>query len=365
VSVSKNGEFIGRFRARLTQDAPLYGIIAALFLSAAILTQLLARAYLLQAVEQYLIVWIILASTGLPPLFIGSHLWKIRKARSSNPLLSTKDPPALPTPEALAGLVLYFALAVFMGSFTTIKTLLPTLNPFWADPLLAHVDRALHFGHDPWRILHPLLGYRTVTQTIELIYEPVWSICIIAVPLFFCVTRRKPAERSRFLTAYLMIWIINGLLVAGLFTSGGPAFYGAITHDTDRFSGLVRYLDVEKQVMFSASWSQHQLWALHAAQSATTGAGISAFPSLHVSMMVLCCLGLWTVSRPLAFALTAVAGVIVVGAIHLGWHYAVDAYAGFILVPSIWWASGRLPALAGLATDRSVYRPMTGQEAAP
>ena len=36
------------------------------------------------------------------------------------------------------------------AAFTLIKTSLPYIVPFYADPYFAQIDQALHFGQDPW-----------------------------------------------------------------------------------------------------------------------------------------------------------------------------------------------------------------------
>lgn len=70
------------------------------------------------------------------------------------------------------------------------------------------------------------------------------------------------------------------------------------------------------------------------------GMGISAFPSMHVSLAFL----FFLVSRRLSFRLgwfaLAYLGVIVLGSIHLGYHYAVDCYAAIIGTYLIWKATG-------------------------
>ena len=46
--------------------------------------------------------------------------------------------------------------------------------------------------------------------------------------------------------------------------------------------------------------------------------------------------------RTLGIAFTTFAGFIVIGSVHLGWHYAIDDYAAIIGTWLIWWAVGRL-----------------------
>ena len=47
--------------------------------------------------------------------------------------------------------------------------------------------------------------------------------------------------------------------------------------------------------------------------------------------------------------------IILLGSVHLGWHYAVDGYVSILAVPMLWWLSGvlvrrlRLPRAEGSA----------------
>ena len=57
------------------------------------------------------------------------------------------------------------------------------------------------------------------------------------------------------------------------------------------------YLSFEGATPLSANWEQHELWSMQQAGLSGVGAGISDFPSLHVSMIVLCCLSLRKINR--------------------------------------------------------------------
>lgn len=199
-----------------------------------------------------------------------------------------------------------------------------------------------------------MLGYHAVTRGVEFVYGPVWLTCYLALVVYFSFTTRDIAHRRHVLLAFLLIWIINGIVLSALFMSGGPAFYGAITHDTSRYANLVKYLSFDS-TLFSAQLEQHKLWALHAAGSSNIGAGISAFPSLHVSMIFLCCFAASKVNRLFTYAAMCIAVVIVSGAVHLGWHYAIGVYVDFILIPAIWWLSGRWAAASMPAAVSEAY----------
>lgn len=346
---------IDALKQRLAQDSLFFVIIAATCLFATSVATLFHRPYLSGIIEQYVFIWTDDGIIGFVAFFALNFVSRAIRERPPHPsALAAHILHSTFRLEYVPSLLCYYALALFMGSFTTVKTILPALNGFWADQSLSSLDRILHFGHDPWRIIQPLLGYHAVTQIIEFVYGPIWMICFLALVMYFSFTARQMEHRRHVLLAFLLVWIINGIILAAIFMSAGPAFYGAVTHDTARYADLVKYLSFDSYTLFSASVEQHALWAFHVTGSSDIGAGISAFPSLHVSMILLCCFAASKVSRLCTYAAMGVAVVIVFGAVHLGWHYAVGIYVDFILVPAIWWLSGRwaaasMPAVAAHA----------------
>jgi len=68
--------------------------------------------------------------------------------------------------------------------------------------------------------------------------------------------------------------------------------------------------------------------------------GISAMPSMHVSIALLLALFGWRISRLAGLAYSAFAMLIFLGSIHLGFHYAVDGYVAAAMTLAIWWGCG-------------------------
>ena len=71
---------------------------------------------------------------------------------------------------------------------------------------------------------------------------------------------------------------------------------------------------------------------------------------MHVGSTVLMALYGFSLNRRLGQALTVFAAVILMGSVLLGWHYAVDGYAGALIAVLAWTAAGalvrRFPAVA-------------------
>ena len=70
------------------------------------------------------------------------------------------------------------------------------------------------------------------------------------------------------------------------------------------------------------------------------GKGISAMPSMHVATSVLFALVAWQTHRKLGIVLTVHAAAVMIGSVHLAWHYALDGYIGALLTYGIWRAAG-------------------------
>ena len=81
-----------------------------------------------------------------------------------------------------------------------------------------------------------------------------------------------------------------------------------------------------------------------------TISGISAMPSLHNAMCVLLFLAARNIDRRLAAAAAIFALLIFIGSVHLGWHYAIDAYISLFGVLVIWKLAGFLTSKSESAT---------------
>jgi membrane-associated phospholipid phosphatase len=72
--------------------------------------------------------------------------------------------------------------------------------------------------------------------------------------------------------------------------------------------------------------------------------GISAMPSMHVTIATLLALLGWRTNRYMGMAFTAFAATIFVGSMMLGWHYSVDGIAAAALGIAFWFIAGRITA---------------------
>jgi membrane-associated phospholipid phosphatase len=243
-------------------------------------------------------------------------------------------------------LVLFLA---FAGGFAVLKGAIGVIAPFKWDAPLAELDRLMHFGHYPHEWLAPLLRRPAAVSALNAAYN-LWFFALLAsFVVAGCAAGRAPELRRQYLMSFLLTWSFGGFLVAAAFSSAGPVYYERLGLG-ELYAPLMAQLHaVDAVASVWALETQEALW--QGFTGARVGsAGISAFPSMHVATATLFVLAARRVGRG-AFLLGAVYWLaIMVGSVLLGWHYAVDGYAGAALALLAWRLAGlyarRLPASA-------------------
>jgi len=231
-------------------------------------------------------------------------------------------------------------LPLFMSAFTYLKTAIPYLQPFDLDPLLAEWDQALHGGYQPWELLQPILGHRYVSAAINFVYH-LWLFVMFGVLLWQSVSLSRPRLRMQFMITFVLLWPLLGNVAATLLSSAGPVYYGRVTGLPDPFVPLMAYLREASQfVWLPALDVQEMLWTGYVNGGIQFGGGISAMPSLHLATSFSFALLGFAINRRLGLLFALFTGLILVGSVHLGWHYALDGYAGILATWPIWWAVG-------------------------
>jgi membrane-associated phospholipid phosphatase len=168
--------------------------------------------------------------------------------------------------------------------------------------------------------------------------------------LVFC--RERAALRMQFLLSFVLSWALLGNVMAVLFSSAGPCYYGLLQGGPDPYAGLLQYLhQADREMPLLALRVQALLWQDYVQHTSISGLAISSMPSMHVASAVLLALLGWRLNRAAGIALTAFAVLILLGSVHLGWHYAVDGYAGALGAALLWHLVGRLQGRAA-ATAR-------------
>jgi hypothetical protein len=253
----------------------------------------------------------------------------------------------------LLALPILAAWPVLALSFSQIKSLIPAVMPYYLDPLLDTADRAIHFGQEPWALLQPLLGHPTVTYIIDRLYALWFFVMYFGLLLQIASTRDKRL-RMHFLLSSILAWLLLGAVAATLLSSAGPCYFGKMIGSPDAYAPLMEYLRGTVQHaelnFFGYRFTpeliavrvQDLLWDRYQQGDLGIGSGISAAPSLHVASTWLIARMLQTYGRWPAVAGWGFFAVVLIGSVHLGWHYAVDGYIAIAGAWALWRLTGWL-----------------------
>jgi hypothetical protein len=244
------------------------------------------------------------------------------------------------TVERLGGFAIISLLVPILINTTMCwKTAIPRFQPFAWDEALVQADLRLHFGTAPWQWLQPVLGHPRVTWLVDLLYY-VWIPSMTGL-VFWQAWSPHRRLRAQFFLTYTLGWILLGTVLATLLSSAGPCFYGQIAGSPDPYAPLMHYLrQVDLAYPLISIEVQRILLQQYQQGAVTPWNAISAMPSMHVAMPVVFTLTAWRTHRLLGVAFLVYALIVLIGSVHLGWHYAVDGYVSVCLVLLIWRAAG-------------------------
>jgi hypothetical protein len=234
------------------------------------------------------------------------------------------------------------------------KSLIQYLNPYKWDPDFAAWDKALHFGRYPHELAAALIdkGGAWMQGAVTFVYMS-WFFVVGGSCLYFMFADKNDYRHMRFLWAYMLSWIILGSVCAMLFSSVGPLYYHDFyPQEPDIYQPLLAHLKTALEGHGFGFFHVVQLlleWARN--NSMLDVNAISAMPSMHVGIAWLLLL-YWREISPRAAILSALFfGMILLGSVYLGYHYAIDGYFAILGVSLIWQVSGLIvrrlhPALA-------------------
>lgn len=251
-------------------------------------------------------------------------------------------------PHILAGLPMLALIVTFMPFFSELKSMIPLFNQFTWDPTFIAWDRTLFFGHDAWQVLQPVLGHPLITAFLAVLYH-VWVLLIYVGTLVMLFYRPMAPARRHYLFGFFLIWTLIGGFLATVFASVGPCFMEPIKGDP-HFAAQMAYLRAaNEQVPVMTLHVQDLLLSWYHAGNGGLGSGITAMPSMHVSMATLFWLSVRRASPRAGKLFGAFVAAIWIASVHLAYHYAVDGLVAVIATYAIWrfvdWALARWDAV--------------------
>ncbi|MGZ9096963.1 MAG: phosphatase PAP2 family protein [Micavibrio sp.] len=246
-----------------------------------------------------------------------------------------------------SGLLTYgfvgLGVLLLINFFLSEKSLIPYLIPYHWDPFFAALDKGVHFGQYPHQWLVPLVETLKLQRLLDFSYQA-WFVVIFSVSSYCLFYEKNLARRLRFLWSYLLVWMIGGTFLATIFSSVGPVYFREFYPDlVDPYSDILLYLASADGEPYRAVKIMNLLLEMHHNTVKFDVNGISAMPSMHVCIAWLIALYAWTVHKAVGVFAFIFAGLILMGSVYLGWHYAIDGYAGIILATLVWWAAGKIP----------------------
>jgi hypothetical protein len=212
----------------------------------------------------------------------------------------------------------------------TIKQAIPLINPRLFDEELYVVDRIAHLGIDPIAATHAVFRTEAMMRAIDWLYVSWYTLLPPVLATFMLAERRL---RAAFFSAFFLIWMLGGLAAVAVPSLGpiyvDPATFAEITMPQAR--------ELQERL-----WVHYERVQEHPeSYQVVLYEGVAAFPSKHVGVVALFACFLFHVSRWAGWAMVAYTAIIQIGSVQLGWHYAVDGYAGILLAAGLWWACTR------------------------
>ena len=226
------------------------------------------------------------------------------------------------------------ATLILQSGFGLMKTSMPYIIPFWADPMFAELDRLLHFGVDPWRLTHAVGEVVPMGYVLPL-YLSVWAFPALCLPVFLAAFDKDALRVRRFLVLYVLSWVLIGNVLALIFNSAGPVFYDRLLGG-DRFAEMLAVIEASPLAATAFPDIQNTLWRVYVENGQAFGSGISAFPSVHVSVAMVT--GLYAIERSrwmAPFGVAFVVGILFLS-VYTGYHYALDGYVSILVMAGLW-----------------------------
>ncbi|HIP21985.1 MAG TPA: hypothetical protein EYG79_00070 [Rhodobacteraceae bacterium] len=244
-----------------------------------------------------------------------------------------------------ATLLTLVGVAIFMAAFATVETSFAMVMPFYADGCFAEMDRWLLLGQDAWVVAHryfPELG----APLVDLIYGRIWIPLVFLFPFYLVLFDKNQERVARYILLYFVAFFIVGNVLALMFLSVGPVYYDTY-YGEDTFARLQGALEGSGVSTSHIGRVQTILGDIFFANDGTQASDIAAFPSVHVSSIMVVALYAFERNRVLGVIMSAYVGAILFLSVYTGYHWLVDGLASILImiVANFWLTKSRLTKL--------------------
>ncbi|MBA3759595.1 MAG: phosphatase PAP2 family protein, partial [Gemmatimonadales bacterium] len=236
----------------------------------------------------------------------------------------------------LAVVTLLLMVALF-SVFALWKASIVQISPWHWDATLIGIERAFHGGVLPQELTRKWFGPGATVLLDDLYY--LW-FRLLALFIVWQSFRAPSQRRTRTLLAVALVYTLLGNLAALLFSSGGPVYYSRLVGWPDPYAEQAAYLSTIPGLR--ATQVQDAIWRWLMTDTYVPFGSISAMPSMHVAAVTVIALACWEYHRWLGAVAWLYVLLILVGSVHLNWHYAIDGYAAILGTLAVWWLSGWL-----------------------
>jgi hypothetical protein len=176
-----------------------------------------------------------------------------------------------------------------------------------------------------------------VTIFLDWLYGLGWYISWMTIFIWAAWTTNRKI-RWVFFCNFCLSWLLLGTGMAYWLSSAGPCYFDKVASTAGPYSPLFAHLKgVFVEPPLAAISGQRYLWEAYIGGTFIKGAGISAMPSMHLSIMTTCTLGAWHLNRFIGMLYIFLTAGFLVGSIYLGWHYAIDGYISILLTALLWY----------------------------
>lgn len=331
---------VEEFRRAVAADGPILAGVAAVFVACVLILAFYGVEEVLRAnsyLKNLTLFLVLLAPMAI--FCVGKMLYRDRPV-SPIAYLAEAATSRAGVRAVVQGIPMLVAHVIFMPVFSGMKSAIPLMSSYRWDATLIAAERAL-YGKDAWLVLQPVVGTPLVSALLSYAYHA-WIFLIYAGGVYFAFIVKDRTLRAQYFIGFFSIWTVLGIVMAIGLASVGPCFLGPIIGDHS-FDEQMAYLhEANEHYPVLVLNVQQTLLDWYQLGSYGLGRGISAMPSMHVAMATLFALGMIRISRPVGVAAFAFAAVIMVGSVHLGYHYSLDGYVGGGMTMLIWVVSGRL-----------------------